>query len=145
MLKSWAPKLNETLHLFYAGSTLVFIQLLRPLAVARLTSGCTISKRRASVLSGYPNTEKQMKARGRRQFLSRCLDTLIKHEAWVLEVTSHDHSQTNHKQNKNCLLSNIPSWIISLSKMFFTSLIQFAYIIRCNFFWDVKVAGVVGI
>ena len=27
---------------------------------------CTISKTRASVSSGYPNTEKQMKARGRR-------------------------------------------------------------------------------
>ena len=30
--------------------------------------------------------------------VSRCLDTPIKHEARVLEITSHDHSQANHKQ-----------------------------------------------
>ena len=48
--------------------------------------GCTISKTTASVSSGYPNTEKQMKARGRRP---RCLDTPMKHEARVLEITSH--------------------------------------------------------
>ena len=62
---------------------------------------CTISKTRASVSSGYPNTEKQMKARGRRPsafIVSRCLDTPMKHEARVLEITSHDHAQTNHKQ-----------------------------------------------
>ena len=62
---------------------------------------CTISKTRASVSSGYPNTEKQMKARGRRQsafIVSRCLDTPMKHEARVLEIASHDQSQTNHKQ-----------------------------------------------
>ena len=63
---------------------------------------CTISKTRASVSSGYPNTEKQMKAQGRRPsafiIVSRCLDTPMKHEARVLEITSHDHSQTNHKQ-----------------------------------------------
>ena len=43
----------------------------------------TISKTRASVSSGYPNTEKQMKALGRRPSaftVSRCLDTPIKHE-----------------------------------------------------------------
>ena len=53
---------------------------------------CTISKTRASVSSGYPNTEKQMKARGRRPsafIVSRCLDTPMKHEARVLEITSH--------------------------------------------------------
>ena len=51
----------------------------------------TISKTRASVSSGYPNTEKQMKARGRRPsafIVSRCLDTPMKHEARVLEITS---------------------------------------------------------
>ena len=56
---------------------------------------CTISKTRASVSSGYSNTEKQMKARGRRPsafIVSRCLDTPMKHEAQVLEITSHDHS-----------------------------------------------------
>ena len=42
-----------------------------------------------------------MKAQGRRPtafIVSRCLDTPMKHEARVLEITSHDHSQTNHKQ-----------------------------------------------
>ena len=55
----------------------------------------TISKTRASVSSGYPNTEKQMKARGRRPsafIVSRSLDTPMKHEARVLEITSPDHS-----------------------------------------------------
>ena len=55
---------------------------------------CTISKTRASVSSGYPNTEKWMKARGRRPsafVVSRCLDTPMKHEARVLELTSHEH------------------------------------------------------
>ena len=44
---------------------------------------CTISKTRASVSSGYPNTEKQMKARGRRPsafIVARCLDTTMKYE-----------------------------------------------------------------
>ena len=44
---------------------------------------CTISKTRASVSSGYPNTEKQVKARGRRPsafIVARCLDTPMKHE-----------------------------------------------------------------
>ena len=48
-----------------------------------------------SISSGYPNTEKQMKAPGRRQsafIVSRCLDTTMKHEARVLEITSPDHS-----------------------------------------------------
>ena len=61
----------------------------------------TISKTRESVSSGYPNTEKQMKAQGCRPsafIVSRCLDIPMKHEAQVLEITSHDHSQTNHKQ-----------------------------------------------
>ena len=42
-----------------------------------------------------------MKAQGRRPsafIVSRCLDTPMKHETQVLEKTSHDHSQTNHKQ-----------------------------------------------
>ena len=48
----------------------------------------TISKTRASVSSGYPRTEKQMKARGCRPsafIVSRCLDTPMKHEARVLK------------------------------------------------------------
>ena len=45
-----------------------------------------ISKTSASVSSGVPNTEKQMKARGRRPsvfIVSRCLESLMKHEARV--------------------------------------------------------------
>ena len=64
-------------------------------------SSRTISKTRARVSSGYPNTEKQMKAQGGRPsafIVSRCLDTPMRHEARVLEMTSHDHSQTNNKQ-----------------------------------------------
>ena len=50
-----------------------------------------ISKTSASVSSGVPNTEKQMKARGRRPsafIVSRCLEPLMKHEARVFEMAS---------------------------------------------------------
>ena len=50
-----------------------------------------ISKSSASVSSGVPNTEKQMKARGRRPsgfFVSRCLETLMKHDARVFGIAS---------------------------------------------------------
>ena len=52
---------------------------------------CNISKTSASVSSGVPNTEKQMKARGRRPsafIVSRCLEPLMKHEARVFEMAS---------------------------------------------------------
>ena len=42
--------------------------------------------------SKYPNTVKQMKAQRRRPgafIVSRCLDTPMKHEAQVLEITFH--------------------------------------------------------
>ena len=45
-----------------------------------------ISKTSASVSSGVPNTEKQMKAQGRRPsvfLVLRCLEPLMKHEARV--------------------------------------------------------------
>ena len=45
----------------------------------------------ASVSSGVPNTEKQMKARGRRPsafIVSRCLEPLMKHEARVFGIAS---------------------------------------------------------
>ena len=55
----------------------------------------TISKTRASVSSGYPNTEKQIKARGRRPstfIVARCLDTPVKHELefwkWLLKCNN---------------------------------------------------------
>ena len=50
-----------------------------------------ISKTSASVSSGVPNTEKQMKARGRRAsafIVSRCLEPLMKHEARVFGIAS---------------------------------------------------------
>ena len=50
-----------------------------------------MSKTSASVSSGVPDTEKQMKARGRRPsafIVSRCLEPLMKHEARVLDMTS---------------------------------------------------------
>ena len=42
------------------------------------------------VKSGVPDTEKQMKARGRRPsafIVSRCLEPLMKHEARVFDMT----------------------------------------------------------
>ena len=50
-----------------------------------------MSKTSASVSSGVPDTEKQMKARGRRPsafIVSRSLEPLMKHEARVLDMTS---------------------------------------------------------
>ena len=50
-----------------------------------------ISKTSASVSSGVPNTEKQMKARGRRPsafIVSRCLESPMKHEARVFGIAS---------------------------------------------------------
>ena len=52
---------------------------------------CNISKTSASVSSGVPNTEKVMKARGRRPsafIVSRCLEPLMKHEARVFDMAS---------------------------------------------------------
>ena len=53
---------------------------------------CNISKTSASVSSGVPNTEKQMKARGRRPsafIVSRCLEPLMKHETRVFGIASY--------------------------------------------------------
>ena len=52
---------------------------------------CNISKTSASVSSGVPNTEKVMKARGRRPsafIVSRCLEPLMKQEARVFDMAS---------------------------------------------------------
>ena len=48
-------------------------------------------KTSASVSSGVPDTEKQMKARGRRRIafiVLRCLEPLMKHEARVFDMAS---------------------------------------------------------
>ena len=50
-----------------------------------------ISKTSASVSSGFPNTRKLMKARGRRPsafIVFECLETPMKHEARVFEIAS---------------------------------------------------------
>ena len=50
-----------------------------------------MSKTSASVSSGFPNTEKQMKARGRKLsafIVSRCLEPLMKHGARVFDMPS---------------------------------------------------------
>ena len=52
---------------------------------------CNISKTSASVSSGFPNTRKLMKARGRRPrafIVFECLETPMKHEALVFEIVS---------------------------------------------------------
>ena len=49
------------------------------------------SKTSASFSSGVPNTEKEMKARGRRPsafIVSRCLEPLMKNEARVFDMAS---------------------------------------------------------
>ena len=48
-----------------------------------------VSKTSASVSSGVPDTEKQMKVRGRRLIafiVSRCLEPVMKHEARVFDI-----------------------------------------------------------
>ena len=62
-----------------------------------------MSKTSASVSSGVPNTEKQMKARGHRPsafIVSRCLEPLMKHEARGFERTSQ--SRLKIQCNKAC-------------------------------------------
>ena len=62
---------------------------------------CNTSKTSASVLSGFPNTRKLMKARGRRPrafIVFESLETRVKHEARVFEIASQ--SAPNCKQKK---------------------------------------------
>ena len=57
-----------------------------------------MSKTSVSVSSGVPDTEKQMKARGRRLsafIVSRCLEPLMKHEAQVFDMTSQTSVRIN--------------------------------------------------
>ena len=57
----------------------------------RVSFSRNISKTSASVSSGVPNTEKVMKARGRRPsalIVSRCLEPPMKHEARVFDMAS---------------------------------------------------------
>ena len=52
---------------------------------------CNISKTSASVSSGFPNTKKLMRARGRRPsafIVFECLETPMRHEARVFEIAS---------------------------------------------------------
>ena len=63
-----------------------------------------ISKNSASVSSGFPNTRKQMKARGRRPsafIVFECLETPMKHEAGVFEIASQSKLKLRSgKRNK---------------------------------------------
>ena len=56
--------------------------------------GRNISKTSASVSSGFPNTRKQMKARGRRPspfIVYEYLETPMKHEARGFEIASQSN------------------------------------------------------
>ena len=63
-----------------------------------------IWKTSASVSSGFPNTRKQMKARGRRPsafIVFECLETPMKHEARVIEIASQSKLKSrSRKRNK---------------------------------------------
>ena len=65
-----------------------------------------ISKTSPSVSSGFPNTRKLMKARGRRPsafIVFECLETPMKHEARVFEIASQTCIM-NQEQWKNVWL-----------------------------------------
>ena len=72
------------------------VQILRPVAAF----GCAISKTSASVSSGFSNTRKLMKARGRRLsafIVFECLETLMKHDARVFEIASQSRLKNKRK------------------------------------------------
>ena len=67
-------------------SAVIFFSYAKPPVVRS-----NISKTSASVSSGFPNTRKLMKARGRRPsafIVFECLETPMKHEARVFEIAS---------------------------------------------------------
>ena len=73
-----------------------------------------MSKTSASVSSGVPNTEKQMKARGRRPsafIVSRCLEPLMKHEARVFDMTSQ--SRLKIQYNKAWKINLFPAGMVN--------------------------------
>ena len=75
-----------------------------------------MSKTSASVSSGVSNTEKLMKARGRRPsafIVSRCLEPLMKHEARVFDMTSQ--SRQKIQCNKACENNVFPAGMVNSS------------------------------
>ena len=75
-----------------------------------------MSKTNGSVSSGVPNTEKQMKTRGRKPspfFASRCLKPLMKHEARVFDMTSQ--SRLKIQCNKACKNNVFPAGMVNSS------------------------------
>ena len=67
-----------------------------------------MSKTSANVSSGVPNNEKQMKARGHRPsafIVSRCLETLIKHEAHVFDIISQSRQKCNAVKHAKLMYS----------------------------------------
>ena len=75
-----------------------------------------MSKTSAIVSSGAPNTEKQMKARGRRPsvfIVSKYLEHLMKHEARVFDMTSQ--SRLKIQYNKACKINVFPAGMVNSS------------------------------
>ena len=75
------PKIQGRVH---SGKLRITVQ-------TQVEVGSNISKTSASVSSGFPNTRKLMKARGRRPsafIVFECLETLMKHEPRVFEIAS---------------------------------------------------------
>ena len=75
-----------------------------------------MSKMSASVSSGVPTTEKEMKARGlqpRALYVLRCLEPLMKHEARVLDMTSQSHLRI--QCNYACKINVLPVGMVNSS------------------------------
>ena len=78
-------------YLFFEPLTSSSLYLRTKGILVRWWAWSNISKTSASVSSGVPNTEKVIKARGRRPsafIVSRCLEPLMKHEARVFDMAS---------------------------------------------------------
>ena len=99
---------------------------------------CNISTTSARVLSGVPNTEKQMKARGRRPsafIVSRCLERLMKPEARVFEMASQTSVKISWNffqrigHHKVCSTGNCSFFIHMVNELIFT--IHFVHEVMC--------------
>ena len=98
LLKDYKAEMEALLH-----EKMAHVEELR-LIHADINLVSNISKTSASVSSGFPNTRKQMKARGRRLsafIVFECLETLMKHEAQVFEIASQSKLKLrSRKRNK---------------------------------------------
>ena len=94
--------------------------------VVDTTLSCNISKTSASVSSGFPNTRKLMKARGRRPsafIVFECLETPMKHEARVFEIASQSWIIKYTKNNKkfSLILASYAEYKLHLLLLFFSN------------------------